>query len=172
MAKEGIPFARILDHLSKESMTLGLDAADNYERGLVLRKAGLFKQAIVEFEHSTTNKAYALKAHAQIGLCHKSRGRHEEALTAFRKALTCQGSTKETVQILYVLGRTLEMLGRTEETLEAYRWIRREAPDYRDVVERIQQLSSKRVSTSARASQPSWVSGVLRSWQGLLGTSK
>ena len=28
---------------------------------------------------------------------------------------------------------TLEMLGRMEETLEAYRWIRREDPDYRDV---------------------------------------
>jgi hypothetical protein len=80
---------------------------------------------------------------------------------------------KETVQILYVLGRTLEMLGRIEETLEAYRWIRREDPDYRDVAERIQEMTSKRYSaTSPRASEPSWVTGVLRSWQGLLGTSK
>jgi len=95
-------------------------------------------------------------------------------VAAFRKALNSSpGSTKEKVQILYVLGRTLEVLGRTEETLEAYRWIRREDPDYRDVAQRIQHLSSKRWSSSGgRVSQPSWVTGVLRSWQSLLGTSK
>jgi hypothetical protein len=72
-----------------------------------------------------------------------------------------------------VLGRTLEMLGRIEETLEAYRWIRREDSEYRDVAERIQELSSKRFSVaSPRASQSSWVSGMLRSWQDLLGSSK
>lgn len=147
--------------------------AENYERGLVLRKAGLFTQAVEEFEQAAAESGYALKAYAQIGLCHKSKGRYEEAVSAFRKALKSPGSTKETVQILYVLGRTLEMLGRIEETLEAYRWIRREDPNYRDVAGRIQELSSKRLSgTGPGASQPSWVLGVLRSWQGLLGTSK
>ncbi len=47
-------------------------------------------------------------------------------------------SSKETVQILYVLGRTLESLRRVAETLEAYRWIRREDPDYRVVTETIE----------------------------------
>jgi tetratricopeptide (TPR) repeat protein len=146
-------------------------ASENYERGLVLRKAGLFKQAVEEFEQAATDSGYALKAHAQIGLCHKSRGRHEEAVTAFRKALkSSPASTKETVQILYVLGRTLETLGRNGEALEAYRWIRREDPDYRDVAQRIQQLSTRR--SSAHAPRPSWVGGVLRSWQDLLRTSK
>ena len=151
-----------------------MDAADNYERGLVLRKAGLFKQAVVEFEQAATNRTYALKAYAQIGLCHKSLGRYDDAVTAFRKALqSTPASTKETVQILYVLGRTLEMLGRTAETLEAYRWIRREDPVYRDVEERIRQLSSGRLSkTGLRTSPPSWVRGVLQSCQSLLRTSK
>jgi tetratricopeptide (TPR) repeat protein len=155
-------------------MTPELNAAENYERGLALRKAGLYKQAIEEFEQATADGGYALKAYAQIGLCYKSRGRHEEAVAAFRKALkSSPGSTKEKVQILYVLGRTLEVLGRMEETLEAYRWIRREDPDYRDVAQRIQHLSSKRWSASGgRAAQRSWVTGVLRSWHSLLGTTK
>jgi tetratricopeptide (TPR) repeat protein len=154
-------------------MEPGRHAADNYERGLVLRKAGLFREAVEEFEQAAADSGYALKAYAQIGLCHKSKGRPEEAVSAFRKALKSRGSTKETVQILYVLGRTLEMLGRIEETLEAYRWIRREDPDYRDVAERIQEMTSRRYSaTSPRASRPSWVGDVLRSWQGLLRTSK
>jgi tetratricopeptide (TPR) repeat protein len=155
-----------------------LSAADNYERGIVLRKAGLFREAIVEFEQAAASRVYALKAYAQIGLCHKSKGRYEEAVAAFRKGLqSSPGSTKETVQILYVMGRTLEMLGRIEETLEAYRWIRREDADYRDVAQRIRELSSHRVVTKSSCvaqptPQPSWLSSALRPWQGLLRLSK
>jgi tetratricopeptide (TPR) repeat protein len=153
----------------------GAPAAEKYERGLALRKAGLFKPAIEEFERAAMDGAYALKAYAQIGLCHKSRGRHEEAVLAFRKALTSpHSSTKEVVQILYVLGRSLETLGRIDETLEAYRWIRREDPDYRDVEDRIRELSTRKPSASGhtRSSQHSWVGGVIRSWHGLLRISK
>ena len=63
------------------------DAAEKYERGVALRKTGLFKQAIQEFEQAAEDRTYALKAHAQIGLCHKSLGRHEEAVVTFRNAL-------------------------------------------------------------------------------------
>jgi tetratricopeptide (TPR) repeat protein len=155
-------------------MDVELSAGERYERGLVLRKAGLFTQAIEEFEQAATGRAYALKAYAQIGLCHKTTGRYEQAVTAFRKALTFSpASTKELVQILYVLGRTLQLLGRTAETLEAYRWIRREDPSYRDVEQRIQELSSGRPATRRAVPEaPSWVGGVLRSWQELLRTSK
>ena len=156
------------------SIEPAIDASENYERGLTLRKAGLFKHAIEELEQAAANRNYALKAYAQIGLCHKSRGRNEEAVLAFRKALqSSQASSKETVQILYVLGRTLEALGRFAESLEAYRWIRREDPGYRDVEHRIQQLSTGRVSRQGtRVAQPSWVGGILRSCQNLLRMSK
>lgn len=152
----------------------GQDAAEKYERGLVLRKAGLFKQAIAEFEQAAAADTHALKAYAQIGLCYKSTGRNEDAVTAFRKSLkSSPASTKELVQILYVLGRTLEALGRTAETLEAYRWIRREDPTYRDVEQRILALSSRRsTAKDTFSSHPSWLEGVLRSWQGLLRPSR
>jgi tetratricopeptide (TPR) repeat protein len=154
-------------------MEARLDAAEKYERGVVRRKAGLFKQAIQEFEQAAEDRTYALIAHAQIGLCHKSLGRHEEAVVSFRNALKSpQSSTKETVQILYVLGRSLELLGRPGETLEVYRWIRREDPDYRDVESRIQQLSARRTSMGSRPSSASWVGGILRSWQELLRMAK
>ncbi|HEU5408602.1 MAG TPA: tetratricopeptide repeat protein, partial [Nitrospira sp.] len=87
----------------------------------------------------------------QIGLCYKLSGRYEDAVTAFQKALkAAPASPKETVQILYVLGRTLESLGRVAETLEAYRWIRREDAAYRDVAERIERLSSRRPSLAMK----------------------
>lgn len=156
-------------------MDAGFDAAEHYERGLALRKAGLFKPAIEEFEQAAADGGYALKAYAQIGLCHKSRGRYEDAVQAFRAALQSpQASTKETVQILYVLGRTLESLGRINETLEVYRWIRREDSAYRDVERRIQDLSARKPAFHkiTRAPQQSWVGGVLRSWQDRLGLTR
>ena len=155
-------------------MESGFDPSEKYERGLALRKAGLFAHAIEEFEEAASSPGHALKAYAQIGLCNKLNGRHEEAVIAFREALkSSHTSPKQTMQILYMLGRTLEMLGRIEETLEAYRWIRREDPGYRDVEHRLQRLSVTRSSAlGTRQTQQSWVQGVLRSCHGLLRTSK
>jgi len=122
-----------------------VNPAERYERGIALKKAGLYKAAIEQLELATVDRSLAVKAHAQIGLCYKLSGCYEEAVLAFQRALKATpGSSKETVQILYVLGRTLESLGRIAETLEAYRWIRREDSEYRDVAERIARLSDRR----------------------------
>src|SRR5574337_1701414 len=126
---------------------------ERYERGLALKKAGLHKAAIEKLEMATVDPLLTVKAYAQIGLCYKLSGRYEDAVTAFQKALkAAPASPKETVQILYVLGRTLESLGRVAETLEAYRWIRREDATYRDVAERIERLSSRRPTVVAKKS--------------------
>ncbi|MEQ1793161.1 MAG: tetratricopeptide repeat protein, partial [Nitrospira sp.] len=154
-----------------------IQSEERYERGLALKKAGMFKPAIEQFEQASAVPGLAMKAYAQIGLCYKSAGRYEDAVTAFRNALkTSPGTSKETVQILYVLGRTLESLGRFSETLEAYRWIRREDPGYRDVANRIDHLSSRRPAAGSQKSAPqqsgSWVGDMLKSWQGLLKHTK
>ncbi len=136
-----------------ESTATAVPPAERYERGLALKNAGLYKAAIDQFAMALADVALALKAYAQIGLCLKINGRYEESVSAFRKALACTtGSSKETVQILYILGRTLESLGRVEETLEAYRWIRREDPGYRDVTTRIEHLSTRRSAVPGKKS--------------------
>ncbi|MBS0182895.1 MAG: tetratricopeptide repeat protein [Nitrospira sp.] len=126
---------------------------ERYARGLALKKAGLYRAAIEQLEMAVTELSLAVKAYAQIGLCYKLSGQYEEAVSVFQKALKAvPASSKETVQILYVLGRTLESLGRVAETLEAYRWIRREDAAYRDVAERIERLISRRSIAAARKS--------------------
>mgnify|MGYP003393628842 FL=1 len=137
----------------KDASDPEVSPAERYERGVALKKAGLHKAAIDQFEMAAVDMSLAVKANAQIGLCYKLSGRYEEAIPAFQKALqSTPASSKETVQILYVLGRTLESLGRIAETLEAYRWIRREDPVYRDVAERIEQLSSRRPTVATKKS--------------------
>lgn len=149
-----------------------VEAGESYQRGLALRKAGLFKPAIEQFEKAASNSAYALKAYAHIGLSYKSFDRYDEAVTAFRNALKAPGaSQKEIVQILYVLGRTLESLGRIPEALEAYRWLRREDCYFRDTGARIELLSTGRIQAGRRpAPRKATQQNIqtLRTWHSLL----
>jgi len=127
------------------------DGDESYERGTALKNVGLFRQAVEHFEKAAQDPAYALKGFAQMGLSLKNSGQQEEAVAAFRRALQVPSiSSKEQVQILYLLGRTLESLGRIPETLETYRWLRREAPQYRDVAMRIESLSTRRIHRDSR----------------------
>jgi len=146
-----------------------------YEQGVVLKNVGLFRQAAEHFEKAAQDPAYAVKGFAQMGLSLKKSGKQEEAVAAFRRALQIPStSSKEQVQILYLLGRTLESLGRIPEALEAYRWLRREAPQYRDVAARIESLSTRRIHHDSRQGQDvrPWARQALQMWQGLLRTGR
>ena len=126
--------------------TEALNGHESYEQGTALKNVGLFKQAAEHFETAAQDPTYMLKGLAQMGLCLKRTGKQDEAVMAFRRALQVpSASSKERVQILYLLGRTLESLGRIPESLETYRWLWREAPQYRDVASRIETLSTRRL---------------------------
>lgn len=164
----------LAEPLKDDAAQIG-DAAERYERGIALRKAGLFKQAIEQFSQATGDESYVLKAYAQMGLCYKSIRQYEEAVQAFRNALKSpSATTKETVQLLYVLGRTLESLGRTSEALEAYRWLRREDSQFRDVAERIEALSEGRFNLERSRVQGGsvWTRPASQVFQDLLRNAK
>lgn len=147
------------------------DGHESYERGTALKNVGLFKQAAEHFEKAAQDSAYALKGFAQMGFCLKKSGKQEEAVAAFRRALQIPSIVwKERVQILYLLGRTLESLDRIPEALETYRWLRREAPQYRDIASRIESLSTSRMrhGNRQRLDDSPWTQQALQLWQGLL----
>jgi tetratricopeptide (TPR) repeat protein len=151
------------------------DGHESYERGTALKNVGLFRQAAEHFEKAAQDPVYALKGFAQMGLSLKKSGKQEEAVTAFRRALQVPAiSSKEQVQILYLLGRTLESLGRMPEALESYRWLRREAPQYRDVAMRIESLGTRRMHRDNRQGQGDslWAKQALQMWQGILRKGK
>ena len=151
------------------------DGHESYERGTALKNVGLFSQAAEHFEKAAQDPAYALKGFAQMGFSLKKSGKQEEAVAAFRRALQVPAtSSKEQVQILYLLGRTLESLGRMPEALESYRWLRREAPQYRDVAMRIEALSTRRlhgVNRQGEGDSP-WTKQALQMWRSLLRNGK
>ncbi len=164
-----------LKTLESTTSTETPNGQESYERGTTLKNVGLFRQAAEHFEKAAQDPAYALKGFAQMGFSLKQSGKLEEAAVAFRRALQVPStSSKEQVQILYLLGRTLESLERIPEALEAYRWLRREAPQYRDVAIRIESLSTRRMhrdNSQGQADNP-WATQALQIWQGLLRTGK
>ena len=118
-----------------------MSARERYERGRVLKHANMYDEAIDDFQNAAEVPEYAAQAQAQLALCFRAMGRHEEAVASFRYALessTC--SAIENLQMLYLLGHSLEALGRTAEALEAYGWVRQEDAQFRDVAARIKHL--------------------------------
>jgi len=164
-----------LDGSEITASTMRADGHEAYEKGTALKNVGLFRQAAEQFEKAAQDPAYAVKGFAQMGLSLQKGGKQEDAVIAFRRALQIPStSPKEQVQILYLLGRTLESLSRFPEALEAYRWLRREAPQYRDVAMRIESLSTKRVHNGNRYGKGDspWAKQALQIWQGLLRNGK
>ncbi len=118
-----------------------MSARERYERGQMLKQMKMHDRALNDFRHAARDPQYAGKAYAQLALCFRAMGRHEDAAAAFRQALTAPTlSSDETVHLLYQLGQTLESLGRYAEALEAYGWVRQEDAGFQDVAQRIKHL--------------------------------
>ena len=145
-----------------------IPAIKRYERGLVLKQVQMFDSALEEFRQAARDPQQAGKAHVQIALCLRSTGRYVEAVAAFRQALTSATfSTTERLHILYLLGQTLETLGRYAETLEVYRWIRNEDPGFQDIGDRIKNLGGGGRGTRSfrRLTDSSWLAHLFQLWR-------
>lgn len=142
-----------------------MTAGERYEHGLVLKRVQMFHQAIDDFRKASVDPQYTGKAHVQIALCLNSAGRHEEAVMAFRQGLATRTfSSEEERHILYHMGQTLESLGRYEECLEVYNWIRKEDPGFGDLGQRIEHLRAGRSGPVPSAQSPwkAWLNEVHR----------
>jgi tetratricopeptide (TPR) repeat protein len=143
-----------------------ISAVQHYERGLVLKQVQIFDQALEEFQQAARDPHHAGKAHVQIALCLRSTGCYVEAVAAFRQALTSATfSTTERLHILYLLGQTLESLGRYAETLEVYRWIRNEDPDFQDIDSRIKNIGKRGPRQSRQLPIHLWMQHLLDLWR-------
>lgn len=115
-----------------------------YAKGVAMRKEGKPKEAIEMLELAGKSPSYRLKAHVQVGLCHRSMGDYQAAIQMFRAALNDPSASRtEVIDITYFLARTLESVEQTAEALTLYRRIVQINPRYKDAAYRANELSSK-----------------------------
>jgi tetratricopeptide (TPR) repeat protein len=126
-------------------MDTRISAREWYERGRNLRKAKMYKQALEDLRQASDDPNYAGQAHTQIALCLRAMGHHEDAIAALRYALNSTSiSPNEALHALYLLGQSLESLGRFPEAIEAYNTVRQEDAEFLDVEARIKRLCGVR----------------------------
>jgi len=123
-----------------------------YQKGMDLRQTGQYDEAIRFFEKAAQDPGYWLKAHFQVGLCHRDAGRIAEGLKSFRTALSDHSAPdRETISVRYEMARVLETQGEFREAADVYRRIQLMDPDFGDVDDRLRRI------INPFAPPPSWI---------------
>jgi hypothetical protein len=98
---------------------------------------------------------------------------HQAAIQALRTALDDPTAPEHDIpNVLYVLGRCLESIGKVDHALEVYHRLHHSIPEFKDVANRVQELQQTVKQTSrtekSATDKHSWFSGVMGSVQRLL----
>ena len=139
---------------------------EDYARAMALKEAGRLKEAVELFHSAAKDKSLWLKAYSQVGLCYVKMREHHAAIQAFRTALDDPTALhKDVLDVLYLLGRSLEFVGKEDQAVDVYHRITCSAPTFRDVANRVRvlQQTSKRSSHQSPSTRetPSWFNGVM-----------
>ncbi len=160
---------------TKESIETGSSrsATEAYARAVVLKDEGQLKEAVDLFQSAARHATLRLKSYTQVGLCYVKMKDHHAAVQAFRTAIDDPTALEQDVlEVLYVLGRSLESVGDGDQARDVYHRINRSAPTFRDVTNRLRELqtTSKQSNPSQKtpAGKPSWFGGVMHNVQRFL----
>ncbi|MBH0201189.1 MAG: AAA family ATPase [Nitrospira sp.] len=151
---------------------------EDYARAMDLKERGRLEEAVELFHSAARDKSMWFKAYSQVGLCYVKMKEHHAAIQAFRTALDdSTARQQDMLDVLYLLGRSLDAIGKADQALEVYHRINHLAPTYRDVASRLRgsqpaQKPSGHKGASVR-DQPSWFSGAIKTVQRfLIGSHK
>jgi type II secretory pathway predicted ATPase ExeA len=141
-------------------------AAEVYRKGLDLKQAGSYREALKKFEAAEGDEAYRFKASAQRGLCLRAIGKLDDAAVSFRHALAVNGAkTSDILHVRYVLALTLDSLGHCDEAHEQYREIHEADPNFKDIASRVDAVND------SSGFPLSWFKSLRQNWQQFRGTA-
>jgi general secretion pathway protein A len=151
---------------------------EDYARAMDHKEQGRLEEAVELFHSAARDKSMWFKAYSQVGLCYVKMKEHHAAIQAFRTALDDPTATQQDMlDVLYVLGRSLESIGKAGQAVDVYHRINQLAPTYRDVASRLRGLQSPQKQSSPKwqsAAEPhSWIRGAIKTVQRfLIGSHK
>jgi type II secretory pathway predicted ATPase ExeA len=151
---------------------------EDYARAMDHKEQGRLEEAVELFHSAARDKSMWFKAYSQVGLCYVKMKEYHAAIQAFRTALDDPTATQQDMlDVLYVLGRSLESIGKAGQAVDVYHRINQLAPTYRDVASRLRGLQSPQKQSSPKwqsAAEPhSWIRGAIKTVQRfLIGSQK
>ena len=118
------------------------DSATHYDLGVAYKEMGLLGEAIAEFEAAALDPHRECMCYAMMGLIYLEQSDLDRSAECYIKALGAQSKTVEQEMSLYYdLGTVYEMKRAKKEALYYFQKIARRDPGYRDIADRIAQLS-------------------------------
>jgi general secretion pathway protein A len=122
---------------------------DDYARAMDLKEQGQLEEAVELFHSAARDKSMWFKVYSQVGLCYVKMKEHHAAIQAFRTALDDPTAPRQDMlDVLYVLGRSLESIGKADQAVDVYHRINQLAPTYRDVTSRLREAQLPRKQSS------------------------
>jgi len=119
------------------------DARMHFELALAYRDLGLIEECMEEFRVASADPSLAFSCFMEIAACLRGKGELAEAINYLRKALRCQGVSQEgLLDASYQMAQILEQRGMREQALVLYRKIGEKNRTFRDVQERLKNLTA------------------------------
>ena len=118
------------------------DSATHYDLGVAYKEMGLLPDAVGEFETAARDASRECMCFAMIGMIYLEQNQLDRAAEAYVRALSAaQKTVEQEMSLYYDLGNVYEMKGKNQDALYYFQKIARRDPGYRDVSDRIQNLS-------------------------------
>ncbi len=123
---------------------LGTEDYDTrYNLGIAYKEMGLLDEAIAEFQLAAKDELRNLECCSMLGLCFMEKGMPDIAIKWFSKGLALPGRREEEYHGLrYDLARAYEEASQPDRALELYTEIFKENARFRDVKDRVRELSA------------------------------
>ena len=121
------------------------DYQSHYDLGISYLDLGLYDEALAEFGVSRKHPDLALRSIELAGRCFMEKGDIDLAIEELKVGLETAGcSEEEGLGLRYNLGMAYEQIDQVEEACRCYRQVCESDPGYRDVKERLEELSATR----------------------------
>jgi tetratricopeptide (TPR) repeat protein len=121
------------------------DADTHFNLGIAYREMGLLPEAIREFQVASRDTAYFVESCSNIGVCYQEQGMWSEATEWFQKALVAPDISPEArVGLRYDLAAAYQSAGDVDQAVGIFEEIAAGNSSYRDVANRLANLSQQR----------------------------
>ena len=120
------------------------DSDTHFNLGIAYREMGLLPEAIREFQVASRDTAFFVESCSIIGICYQEQGMWNQATEWYQKALVAPDIDEDSrIGLRYDLAGAFEGAGDVEQALGIYEEIVAVNPSYRDVSQRLQNLSQQ-----------------------------